>query len=79
MKTYFVSTTEFARVLHGNRSIKIQKPVRIGEWVLFVCNDTRKYSAPVQARVKSLYDGVFKTRIAEGVSEFPFPIERSDE
>lgn len=75
MKTYFVSKSEFERVLHGNRSIKIQKSVRISEWILFICTDTQRYSAPVQARVKSLYDGVFKIRTAEGVSEFPFPIE----
>lgn len=75
MKTYLVSPNEFQRVLHGNRAIRLQKPVKIGEWILFICTDTIKYSAPIQARVKSLYEGTFKTRQAEGVGEFPFPIE----
>lgn len=76
MKTYFVNPSEFQRVLHGNRAIKLQQPVHIGEWILFVCTDWHAYSAPIQARVKSLYNHTFKTRNPEGVSQFPFPIEK---
>lgn len=72
MKTYRVNEIEYNRVLHGNRSIKIQGPVHYQEWVLFFCPD----KPPIQARVSRIYadGGVFKTRGAEGVAEFPFPM-----
>lgn len=73
MKTYHVEEAEYLRVVHGNRSIKIQKPVAKGEWLLFMC----PYRVPIQAKVKSIWanGGVFKTTAGERVAEFPFPIE----
>ena len=62
--------------MHGNRAIQLQQSVHINEWILFICQDWQAYSAPIQARVKSLYAGTFKTKAPEGVSEFPFPIEK---
>lgn len=62
-------------MLHGNRAITLQTPVHIDEWILFICTDWQAYSAPVQAKVKSLYAGTFKTKNPQGVSTFPFPIE----
>lgn len=73
MKTYHIEEDEYLRVEHGNRSIKIQKPVANGEWILFMC----PYKVPIQAKVKSIRanGAVFKTTAGERVAEFPFPIE----
>lgn len=72
MKTYRVNEIEYNRVLHGNRSIKMQGSVHCQEWVLFFCPD----KPPIQARVSRIYvdGGVFKTYGVEGVAEFPFPM-----
>lgn len=73
MKTYYVDETEYLRAVHGNRSIKIQKPVAKEEWILFIC----PYKVPIQAKVKSIWANgdTFKTTAGERVAEFPFPIE----
>ena len=68
----FVDKDTFEKILHGNRSIKLEN-VTVGHIYNFMCTDL-EYSYPITAKIKSYYPGgdVFKTNKAIRTSEFPF-------
>ena len=68
----FVDKDTFEKILHGNRSVKLDDVI-VGKTYNFMCNDI-EYSYPVSAKIKSYYPGgdVFKTNKAVRTSEFPF-------
>lgn len=68
----FVDKVTFEKILHGNRSVKLDNVI-VGKVYNFMCTDL-EHSYPITAKIKSYYPGgdVFKTNKAVRTSEFPF-------